>query len=204
MTARSGVPSPVQEYRFVADLAAHDLPAFREALVNLAGGFTEIDMPRGTPTIVGLRGPGSEQQIQKLLDEWSSRDRRGAISLEDQKTAQDRDEVFFLLPIRRIPKQPGKPRPPLFTNERLAEIREELARQFQFRPDMVRVYGEWRNSDGQLIPDPSLLIRVPRRSEKTAPRLRAFIRRAILANPDCDQDCIYLSSRWRGEFVAGS
>lgn len=77
----------------------------------------------------------------------------------------------------------------------------KLARGFGFRPVSVAVYGEWRDEHGALIPDHSFLVRVPRFDRGTLPALRGFIRREILSDPSCDQDCIYLSSRWRGEFV---
>ncbi|MBI4613525.1 MAG: hypothetical protein HY720_07945 [Planctomycetes bacterium] len=91
-----------------------------------------------------------------------------------------------------------------FTNEQIAAPREILVRRFHPRREAVRVYGEWRNDAGKPVSDYSLLVRVPRRNQGTVPVLRRFIRREILAAPDCDQDYIYLSSRWRGEFVAGA
>jgi len=201
--AAAEVPKPVREHRFVANLREDDLPAFREALVDLAGGFTEIGTSQGTRYIVGMRGQGAKQRVQRLLEEWRPRTRDGKIELEDRSTAVDRHEIYFLLPLQRNPDA-GRPRPPLFTNEQLAAWREELARRFHFRPEMVRVYGEWRNDAGDLVPDYSLLVRVPRRNQGTVPALRRFVRREILAAPDCDQDYIYLSSRWRGEFVPGA
>jgi len=107
---------------------------------------------------------------------------------------------WLLLPLLRNPG--GGPRQPLFTNEQLARLRTELASRFHFRPVMVRVYGEWRKNTGELVPDDSLLIQTPRRSRRTIPNLRRFIRLRILGDPSCDQDYIYLSSCWRGEFVA--
>jgi len=202
--AAAEVPKPVREFRFVGNLREDDLPAFREALIDLARGFTEIGTNRGTRYIVGLRGRGARQRLQRLLAEWGPRSRQGEIDLEDRWTVADRDEIYLLLPLQRNPDPTGGPRLPLFTNEQLAALRDELARRFQFRPEMVRVYGEWRNDAGELVPDYSLLVRVPRRNQGTMPALRRFIRREILAAPDCDQDYIYLSSRWRGEFVPGA
>jgi len=198
------IPKPVREYRFVANLREDDLPAFREALVDLADGFTEIGTSQGTRYIVGLRGRGARQRLQRLLAEWEPRARQGKIDLEDCSTAADRDEIYFLLPLQRNPDPAGGPRRPLFTNEQLAGFRDELAQRFRFRPEMVRVYGEWRNDAGQLIPDYSLLIRVPRRGRGSLPALRRFIRREVLATQGCDQDYVYLSSRWLGEFVPGA
>ena len=66
---------------------------------------------------------------------------------------------------------------------------------------MISVYGEWMNDKGDVVPDSSLLIRVRRRNRATLIALRKFIRQEILASPECDQDCIYLSNRWRGERV---
>lgn len=126
----AAVPRPVREYRFAANLRGDDLAAFREALVDLAGGFTEITDDRGMRYVVGLRGRGATQRMLRFLAEWAQRTRERRIDLEDRSTAEDRDE---------------------------------LARRFHFRPETVRVYGEWRNDAGQLIPDDSLLIRVPRR-----------------------------------------
>src|SRR3990172_5162133 len=146
------IPKPVREYRFVANLREDDLPAFREALVDLADGFTEIGTSQGTRCIVGLRGRGARQRLQRLLAEWEPRARQGKIDLEDCSTAADRDEIYFLLPLQRNPDPAGGPRRPLFTNEQWAGFRDELARRFRFRPEMVRVYGEWRNDAGQLMP----------------------------------------------------
>ena len=197
----AAVPRPVREYRFAANLRGDDLAAFREALVDLAGGFTEIADDRGTRYVVGLRRRAATQRMLRFLAEWAQRTRERRIDLENRSTAEDRDEIYFLLPLQRNPDPAGGPRLPLFTNEQLAVFRDELARRFHFRPEMVRVYGEWRNDAGQLIPDDSLLIRVPRRGRGTAPALRRFIRHDVLAVQGCDQDYIYLSNRWRGEFV---
>jgi hypothetical protein len=202
VTQSQDVPKPVREYRFSATIDGPDLTAFREALVDLAGGFTEITIERGTRYIVGLSGRGANQRVQDLLAQWAARTREGNIEIEDQASAADRDEIYFLLPLQRNPAPGGGPRLPLFTNEELAALRGDLARRFHFRPEMVRVYGEWRNKAGELVPDHSLLIRVPRRSRGTVPALRGFIRGDILAAPNCDQDCIHLSNRWRGEFIA--
>src|SRR3990172_2325666 len=149
------IPKPVREYRFVANLREDDLPAFREALVDLADGFTEIGTSQGTRYIVGLRGRGARQRLQRLLAEGEPRARQGKIDLEDCSTAADRDEIYFLLPLQRNP-------------------------------------------------DYSLLIRVPRRGRGSLPALRRFIRREVLATQGCDQDYVYLSSRWLGEFVPGA
>jgi len=199
MGARSK-PGPVREYRFSANLDTAHLAAFREALVDLAGGFTEITTDRGPRYIVGLRGRGARQRIIKLLARWAPYTQEGNIRIESQAAAPDGAEIFFLLPLLRNPA--GGPRRPLFTNDQLARLRVELASRFHFQPIMVRVYGEWRNEMGELVPDHSLLIRIPRRSRRTIPNLRQFIRRQILGDPGCDQDYIYLSSRWRGEFIA--
>jgi len=199
---RVTLPRPVREFRFAANLQGDDLAAFREALVDLAGGFTEISDDRGIRYVVGLRGRGATQRMLGFLTEWSHRTRECKIDLEDRSAAKDRDEIYFLLPLWRNPDPTGGPRLPLFTNEQLADLRNELARRFRFRPETVRVYGEWRNDAGQLIPDVSFLIRVPRRDRGTGPALRRFIRRDVLAAQGCDQDYIYLSTRWRGEFVA--
>lgn len=195
-----GKPTPVREYRFSADLDADHLAPFREALVDLAGGFTEVGTDRGTRYIVGLRGRGARQRLIKLLDRWAPYTQQGSIRLERQVSARDGAEIFFLLPLHRNPG--GGARQPLLTNEQLARLRTELASRFHFRPAMVRVYGEWRNNAGELVPDHSLLIRIPRRSLRTIPNLRQFIRLRILGDPSCDQDHTYLSSRWRGEFIA--
>lgn len=200
--AGTAVPRPVREYRFVANLRGDALTAFREALVDLSGGFTEIATGRGTRYVVGLRGRGARQRILRFLAQWAHRTREGKIDFEDRSTAADRDEIYFLLPLQRNLDPAGGPRLPLFTNEQLAGFRDELAQRFHFRPETVRVYGEWRNDAGQLIPDYSLLIRVPRRSRGTVPALRKFVRHGVLAVQGCDQDYIYLSNRWRGEFVA--
>lgn len=198
----AAVPRPVREYRFAANLRGDDLAAFREALVDLAGGFTEIADDRGTRYVVGLRGRGATQRLLRFLAKWAHRTRERRIGLEDRSTTEDRDEIYFLLPLQRNPDPAGGPRLPLFTNEQLAGFRDELARRFHFRPETVRVYGEWRNDAGQLIPDDSLLIRVPRRGRGTVPALRRFIRHDVLVDQGCDQDYIYLSNRWHGEFVA--
>ena len=195
-----GNPKPVREYRFSANLPAAHLAAFREALVDLAGGFTEVGTDRGTRYIVGLRGRGPRQRLIKLLARSAPYTQQGSIRLERQTAAPDGAEIFFLLPLLRNPG--GGPRQPLFTNEQLARLRTELASRFHFQPVMVRVYGEWRNNTGEPVPDDSLLIRIPRRSRRTIPNLRQFIRLRILGDPSCDQDYIYLSSRWRGEFIA--
>lgn len=202
VTGSQQVPKPVREYRFSATIDGPELAAFREALVDLAGGFTETTTELGTRYIVGLSGRGAKQRVLNLLAQWAAPTREGNIKLEDQATSTDRGEIYFLLPLQRNPDPDSERRLPLFTNEELEALREDLARRFHFRPEMVRVYGEWRNNAGELIPDDSLLIRVPPRSRGTVPALRRFIRRAILAAPNCDQDCIYLSNRWRGEFIA--
>lgn len=95
-----------------------------------------------------MRGPGARQRLQRLLAEWEPRAREGKIDLEDCSTAADRDEIYFLLPLQRNPDPAGGPRRPLFTNEQWAGFRDELAQRFRFRPEMVRVYGEWRNDAG--------------------------------------------------------
>ncbi len=195
-----GKPRPVRECRFSANLDAAHLAAFREALVDLAGGFTEVGTERGTRYIVGLRGRRARQRIIKLLARWAPYTQEGNIRIERQAAAPDSAEIFFLLPLLRNPR--GGLRRPLFTNEQLARLRTELATRFHFQPVMVRVYGEWQDDAGELVPDHSLLIRVPRRSRQTIPNLRQFIRLRILDHQSCDQDYVYLSSRWRGEFIA--
>ena len=145
------MPMPVREYRFVVDLGVVDLPAFREALAALAGGFTEIATDRGTRYVVGMRGRGAKERLLKLLAIWASRTRAGRIEIEDRSTVPDRDEIYFLLPLKRNPEPDGGPRPPLFTNEQLTTLRTELARRFHFRPEMARVYGEWRNDVADLV-----------------------------------------------------
>ncbi|MBI4705392.1 MAG: hypothetical protein HY744_30170 [Deltaproteobacteria bacterium] len=195
------MPKAVRECRFVANPRDEDLVAFRKDLLGLAGGFTEIGTTQGTRYIVGLSGRGARRRIQRLLAEWGPRFRQGGVGLEDHSTAADRDEIYFLLPLQKNPDPSGRPRLPLFTNEQLAAWREELARRFHFRPEMVQVYGEYRNDAGVPVPDKLLLLRVPRRNRGTVRALRRFIRLKILAAPNCDQDCIYLSSRWRAELV---
>lgn len=193
---------PIRECRFIVHLHPGDVAAFREALVDLAGGFTEIARDGATRYIVGLGGDDADQRIEAFVAQWKPRTAKGGIALEDQSKAPDRDEVYFLLPLQRNPPAGGGPRRPLFTNEQMGRIRDELARRFHFRPEVVSVYGQWRNASGELIPDHSFLIRVPRRSPGTVAALRRFIRREVLEAEGCDQDCIYLSSRWRGEFVS--
>lgn len=58
--ASSGGSRPVREHRFTANLAGAELVRFREALVDLAGGFTEIASGGGTRYVVGLTGPRRE------------------------------------------------------------------------------------------------------------------------------------------------
>lgn len=204
LMAGTTVPRPVREYRFVATLYGRDVTEFREALVDLADGFTESATDRGTRYVVGLRGRGAKQRMLRFLAQWAHRTRKGRIDLEDRDIAPDQDEVYFLLPLQRNPDPARARRLPLFTNEQLAGFRKELAWRFHFRPETVQVYGEWRNDAGQLIPDYSFLIRVPRRGRGTIPALRKFIRHDVLAAQGCDQDYIYLSTRWRGEFVVGA
>lgn len=64
--AGTTVPRPVREYRFVAALYGRDLTEFREALVDLADGFTESATDRGTRCVVGLRGRGASELAEKL------------------------------------------------------------------------------------------------------------------------------------------
>lgn len=197
----SKTPKRLREYRFVADLEGNDLVAFREELVDLAGGFTEIHTEAGTRYIVGLRGRDAKHSILKLLGKWEARTKKGKIDIEDRATASDPNEIYFLLPLRRNPDRAGGLRLPAFTNEELAALRMKLAHKFHFRPVMVQVYGEWRNDTGELIPDDSVLIHVPYRNQRTITLLRAFLKLEVLASETCDQDCLYLSYRWRGEFV---
>lgn len=199
LTAARTPPKPVREHRFLVNLFAAHLPAFREALVDLAGGFTEIATDYGTRYVVGLRGRAAKKRMARLLATWAPQTQAGNIRIESPVNAPDRDEIFFLLPLQR---NPGRgPRQPLFTNEKLAGLRAELARRFHFRPVMVQVYGEWRNDAGELVPNHSLLVRVPRRGRGTVPALRRFLKKDLLGDPRCAQEYIYLSSRSRGEFV---
>jgi hypothetical protein len=194
----------VREYRFVADFAEHDVRVFREQLVDLAGGFTEIATDSGTRYMVGIRGRRARKRLLELLEIWAPKVAQGKIELDDWEMSPDQHEIYFLLPLQKNPDDTNAPRSPLFTNEWLATLRQSLAVRFHFLPVMVRVYGEWRSEAGALIPDFSLLIRVPRREHDTSASLRQFIREEILKDPDCDQDCIYLSSSWVGEFVTRS
>ncbi len=189
----------VREYRILVELEPRHLAAFREDLVALAGAFTEIGSGPVLRYVVGLRGRYAKAHVLAVLARW--RDRATRLTLEDPATSPDAEEIYFLLPLQRNPDPAGGKRSPLFTNEELADLRLHLARKFHFRPEMVRVYGEWRNKAGDLVPDHSFLIRVPRRSRGTVPALRRFMRRQILASPSCDQDCLYLSARWWGELV---
>jgi hypothetical protein len=175
------------------------LRALREDLIRLAGGFTEIEAPHGLRFIVCLAGRDAKKRVQRLVALWKGR--WIDVRLEDRRRSADCDEIYFLLPLQRNPDPSGTPRRPLFTNEDLADLRMRLATRFHFRPEMVGVYGEWRDDEGRLIPDISFLVRVPRRGPGTVPALRRFLKRHILANPRCDQDCLYLSNRWRGEYV---
>ncbi len=194
----------MQEFRFLVvsgtrEMTGPALRALREDLIRLAGGFTEIEAPHGLRFIVGLAGRDAKERVRRLVASWRARG-IGA-RLEDRRRSTVRDEIYFLLPLQCNPDRSGRPRRPLFTNEDLADLRMRLATQFHFRPEMVRVYGEWRDDEERLIPDVSFLIRVPRRGPGTVPALRNFLKRHILANPRCDQDCLYLSNRWRGEHV---
>ncbi len=189
----------VREYRLILDLEQRHLAAFREDLVALAEAFTEIGSAPALRYIVGLRGRDARARVLAVLGRWEGRARR--VEMEDPATAPEGQEIYFLLPLQRNPDPAGGPRKPLFTNEEMAELRFRLARKFHFRPEMVRVYGEWRNKASDLVPDHSFLIRIPRRSRGTVPALRRFLQRFILASPSWDQECLYLSDRWWGEFV---
>lgn len=195
-------PIRLREQRFAASFAeSTDLITFRRALVELAGGFTEIDAGESKRYIVGLRTARAARSLRTLLADWEGRTRTKRIDLEDRTVAPDGDDPYFLLPLLRNPEPQGGARRPLFTNEELRSLRAHLATLFQFRPELVRVYGEWRSSAGEPVGDESFLIRVPRRNRSTLTRLRRLIRDKILASPSYDQDCIYLSSRWIGEYV---
>ncbi len=126
--AAAEAPKPVREYRFVANLREDDLPAFREALVDLAGGFTEIGTTQGTRYIVGLRGRGARQRVRRLLEEWGPRTRDSKIDLEDRSTAEDRDALYFLLPLHWNPDPAGGTRRPMFTICRGFHPRQQVER----------------------------------------------------------------------------
>lgn len=195
-------PRRVNEQRFTASFAQQaDLLAFRKALIDLAGGFTEVSAGRTVRYIVGVRGAQATKALRKLLEDWQGRTRAKRIELEDRTVAADGDEIYFLLPLLRNPDPQSGARRPLFTNEELLALRRQLATLFHFRSETVLVYGEWRSAAGEPVGDQSFLLRVPRRSRMTLSKLRRVIRNDVLANPSCDQDCIYLSSRWQGEFV---
>ena len=116
-------------------------------------------------------------------------------------SAPDKDELFFLLPLFRNPEVETNERRPLFSNEQMAELRMKLGKTFHFLPEVVHVYGGYRNESGELIPDPSMLIRVPKRNSNSVSDLRRFIRDEILSLGSCDQECIYLSFQWKAELV---
>ncbi len=192
-------PRRGQECRFIVGIDEKDVPGFREDLVALAGAFTEMQVGHLLRYVVGLKGRSARRRVEELLARWKVRAR--SIELEERQFSPDHDEIYFLLPLHRNPDPGGGSRLPLLTNEDLAELRVQLAMKFHFRPEMVRVYGEWRNADGVLVPDLSLLIRVPRRGRRTVAALRRLLRQSILSNPRCDQECLYLSDRWRGELL---
>jgi len=109
-----------------------------------------------------------DQRLAELIDQYEQVNAQIVDIEENDKPFQDfefevmkkrrlklKDEIYFLLPLQRNPDPAGGMRRPLFTNEQLAGFRDELARRFRFRPEMVRVCGEWRNDAGKLIPDHS-------------------------------------------------
>lgn len=190
-----------QETRFVAKIDEVDMPEFREELVNLNRGFTEIATAQGKRFIVALSDSDSKQCLLDLLDRWKQRTRDKNIVIEDQVSAPDKDEIFLLLPLLRNPEEGIEERSTLYSNEQMTELVMKLAKKFYCLPQMVHVYGEYRNKAGELIPDPSMLIRVPQRTDNVVSDLRRFIRDEILSHPDCDQECIYLSFQWKAELI---
>lgn len=189
----------MKEYRFKADLKNVDLDRLRRALVDAAGGFTEVAGGEERLFIVGIGSAASSRRLRSVLARWAPRG-SGVQRLRRPSAQQDR-EAYFLLPLLRNPDRSEQPRRPLFTNEQLNRLRSKLADIFGFRPQMVYVYGEWRNDEGEVVPDQSVMIHVHLARSGTLARLRKFIRKEILGDPSCDQDCIYLSCRWQGEYV---
>ena len=90
---------PVREGRFSASFSGPDLHSFRRALVDLAGGFTEIEHGGGARYIVGLKGRNAERFTRRLLTAWGPRCLEGSIELEERKVSPDRDDIYFLLPL---------------------------------------------------------------------------------------------------------
>lgn len=138
----------LQEHRFTASFAdAADLKGFRKALVDLAGAFTEVVAGDHARYIVGLETEAASEALRRLLADWQGQTHAKTIEFEDRATAPDAYEIYFLLPLRRNPEPKGGARRPLFTNEEIRDLRTRLARLFQFRPELVRVDGEWRDQD---------------------------------------------------------
>lgn len=175
-----------------------NLTRFRRALLDVAGGFTEVPSNHGTRYIVGLEHARAKPQLEDLLRTWGPQSRSGKITLEERSGADDPDDIFFLLPLKKNPDRRGR-RGPLFTNEQFDDFLKALAR-MNFQLTSVLVYGEWRKGRKRYR-DRHHLLRVRRRDEHTVSLLRGFIQSVVLAAPGCDQECIYLSSNWCGELV---
>ncbi len=172
------------ESRFT--IASPDFAAVRTALLGAGEGYTEIGRGERRDYIVGAHGREGQQRLAKLLREWN---------VTPEKRAGR--EIFFLLPLFK--NEGAGPRRPLFSPGKSAALEKELGERFHYTPKYVEVFGEWKDK-GKVYSDASMMIRVPvRRGTRTA--LRRFLREKILADPECDQVCLYLSVNWRGEYV---
>lgn len=181
----------------------------RDAILELAGGFTEIGpgvltdlIPGpGTGYIVALEAAREAFVLQRRIRELASAWALPAPSIRPASRGPRGKVCYFLLPEFANPEPDGYRRR-LLSEERIAAVETELLPSLVH--PIIRVYGEWkpRFSVRQLDSDVSFIYIVRWRSHEDERQLRSFIETRIFdKSGECDQETIYLSVRGVASYV---
>lgn len=181
----------------------------RDALLDAAGGFTEIAPDAGQLLVPGdgvgyIVALGSASRANKLRARLASLAAQWdlpAPRLIEASKGPRRSLCHFLIPEQANPDNKGQRRP-LFTPERWARIHAAIEPWLSH--PVLFVYGEWMPPDSwaEKSVDVSRLYCVRRQSKATEARLRRFIQTRVFdGGRECDQWCIYLSVRGRTVLV---
>jgi len=181
----------------------------RAALLDLAGGFTEL--PAGfAPDLLHGDGPGFivglnetakaaalEAQLTALAASWDL----SAPQVVRASSGPRRRYGFFLIPKLANRNRLGRRRE-LFTPERWARLRHALKGRVSH--PITLVYGEWVPSDASRVldSDVSHMFVFRLEGDTDARFLRRFIESEVFdGGVECDQEAIYLSLGGLGLYV---
>ena len=181
----------------------------RAALLEIAGGFTEI-LPGefqdllpgdGLGYIVALKTTQQVRALQIRLSSLALRWRARAPILSSASLGPRKDYCHFLLPEHANPNERGQRRP-LFTAARWNSIEGAIKSRLTHRVSFV--YGEWVAGDSAAFfsSDQSRIYVVRWESTATTAFLREFLHTYVFdGGKECDQWCLYLSIQGQSELI---